>query len=81
VGGVGPHHDLEARMDGRPMKVRRLEAGLSQLQLAEILGVHVRTVGRLETGERRGRRALRERIDQVLAERGLSAFSTPGMGL
>lgn len=56
----------------RSLRTRRVEAGLTQRELAELVGCDVRTIGRIETGERkRTRPELRSRIEAVLVARAL----------
>jgi DNA-binding XRE family transcriptional regulator len=51
--------------DERPLRTRRVEIGLTQVQLAALVGVNPRS----ELGELRPSAGLRERIERVLAER------------
>lgn len=57
------------RRQGRQLRARRLEAGLTQVQLAEIVGCSNRIISRLERGEIRLRDDLGRRIDQALTDR------------
>jgi DNA-binding XRE family transcriptional regulator len=54
--------------DERPIRTRRVEAGLTQAELAAAVGAHKRTIGRIERGQQQPGRNLRDRIERVLAE-------------
>jgi transcriptional regulator with XRE-family HTH domain len=62
-------HDPDA--DPRPIRNRRVEAGLTQCELAELAGCDRRTVSRVERGEEQPGADLLARIRRVLDEHGL----------
>lgn len=49
-----------------PLRVARIARGWTQAQLAEIVGVHIHTIQRLETGTRYPSRDTAERIAEAL---------------
>ncbi len=51
---------------GERLRQRRLELGLSQTQLAELLGLHQTAVNRLERGLREGSKATRQKLEAWL---------------
>lgn len=58
--------EIPARMTGISIRAARLRAGLKQIELARMVGVHDGYISKIETGKRRPRPQLLKRIKGVL---------------